>query len=1064
MTPCKQLEVLKKERVDVQNSVNQLARECEHEKYGKFINKYFSPEKNTVKDLINCVYTIHKKNPHYELSLKQFIDMFPRDSPVESTNFKRQHVFEHICRFLLQFNFDEGEFGNPKKFYQSLERFNRNTSVPLTNSEMLNEKINTGSSAQSVDIFFEISNKKPPPQWACMNTIEKRKGYVAEEEEETMFILIQCKYYETEKSDISKYDVPKMLSRANILQQHIGTNYRVALMVNDKDALGIKFKRSRFSYVLDTEKDVYGVNQIDEWFKRMLQKAILYDTFDDFINMPVPKKHPLKLRFHQEWFINITYSNLKKNKKYVWGAVPRSGKSYMIGGMIARRQKTSILILGAKSETEKQFQDVFTHHSDFDNFKIVGTRIIQNQESSSPTIYIWSQEYLKDKILKGRRGDVPVFKQAFTERTICEELFNTENISIDIYFDEIHNGGSTDKSRTIIDALLNSGRHIDIGLFVMSTATFMKPTIAYDKMVFDEKPPLTIEWTYEDVQLMKTISQPHSLETFLSTKPKDSITKLLARYEMLYGNSYLQVLEEDYSRSPELVIIQPSIAIDSSISTILKNAFTLECTAFNYANQTEINDLNKIFSQYAQIRDILKVIAGEYETKSRKWKLTPNTMYGYLKYKMKYAIDNPHTELWYLPVSNLYLSDCKDIAKLNSKYLKKHNGLDADGEKTSIPHVEPITRGLAVALMEHPYFKEKCCVLIVHEDYSLFQSAGQMIDCISAYSSKTSDMTTFIKEKEFEAYKSQKSLIILAAHKLRLGVSLPCADIAFNFDNVKSVDTNYQTMFRVLTERPAKKYGFYIDFNLDRAIDFIYEYGAIYNNKNSPTVDDDVYALQHLLLQFNYNGLNLMQNDKYNKMYAILVDKMSLNRKGYIERMSNITNMSKMIEDILITTGKINEYSELYELIKGSLTASSKKQVRVVIKDGIKGERMIISDDMEEKGTVNNEINKAKLISKFLPVLPPLFALFAYFDCTTFDDCLNSAIRQTGTLKDALCDCMNEYNNPLVCYFESSAKVKQILQITKSLLKDNLQIHSRLKLSFESIREKHLHTDIIEHI
>ena len=34
-----------------------------------------------------------------------------------------------------------------------------------------------------------------------------------------------------------------------------------------------------------------------------------------------------------------------------------------------------------------------------------------------------------------------------------------------------------------------------------------------------------------------------------------------------------------------------------------------------------------------------------------------------------------------------------------------------------------------------------------------------------------------------------------------MSVSLPCADIALNFENIKSVDSNYQTMFQVLTER-----------------------------------------------------------------------------------------------------------------------------------------------------------------------------------------------------------------------------------------------------------------------
>ena len=49
---------------------------------------------------------------------------------------------------------------------------------------------------------------------------------------------------------------------------------------------------------------------------------------------------------------------------------------------------------------------------------------------------------------------------------------------IDLFFDEIHKGGSTNSSENILYAFINAGVKIDI--FVMVTATFAKPNLRYN--------------------------------------------------------------------------------------------------------------------------------------------------------------------------------------------------------------------------------------------------------------------------------------------------------------------------------------------------------------------------------------------------------------------------------------------------------------------------------------------------------------------------------------------------------------------------------------------------------
>ena len=96
---------------------------CNNETY-KDIYKYFKPGKARNRDLLIALQEFYKtkktEDINFTLSLNQFIHMFPRDTALKDNNFKRQHIFEQICRLLLFFNYDNGIFGNTKEFYPKL--------------------------------------------------------------------------------------------------------------------------------------------------------------------------------------------------------------------------------------------------------------------------------------------------------------------------------------------------------------------------------------------------------------------------------------------------------------------------------------------------------------------------------------------------------------------------------------------------------------------------------------------------------------------------------------------------------------------------------------------------------------------------------------------------------------------------------------------------------------------------------------------------------------------------------------------------------------------------------
>ena len=63
----------------------------------------------------------------------------------------------------------------------------------------------------------------------------------------------------------------------------------------------------------------------------------------------------------------------------------------------------------------------------------------------------------------------------------------------------------------------------------------------------------------------------------------------------------------------------------------------------------------------------------------------------------------------------LYDNDdyCRSYVCSSEKVEKDKNYDEEDEEKTGLPNIEPLTRGLAFLLMEDSYFKEKYNVLIL---------------------------------------------------------------------------------------------------------------------------------------------------------------------------------------------------------------------------------------------------------------------------------------------------------------------------------------------------------------
>ena len=195
------------------------------------------------------------------------------------------------------------------------------------------------------------------------------------------------------------------------------------------------------------------------------------------------------------------------------------------------------------------------------------------------------------------------------------------------------------------------------------------------------------------------------------------------------------------------------------------------------------------------------------------------------------------------------------------------------------------------------------------------------------------DVKKCIKEQEMCAFSRNKSLIILTGARLRLGISLPCCDIAIHMDPIENVDTIYQSMFRVLTGYEGKKRGFFVDLLKERLIKFVYQYDNYTNKLNKKRVDlkKQKQNIKQRLVSWNFNGINNFEDDSKNcgKIYSKLSNSFSLNdNKKFYENVENYqqnTNVKRVLEFIPISQLK-NIYKNLEDIIDLKEKKSKKKK------------------------------------------------------------------------------------------------------------------------------------------
>ena len=795
---------------------------------------------------------------------------------IDNNKSKQGFIYELLWDICIKFNItkftnENTEHGGNINIKDKSDFTNIEDKIYLNN--YLNKPYRSGNSGGYSDITFRTREKKTDTQYDLN--------------------LISVKYIDNK--NIKKYDIQNLCTlirdRENELIDKPGYNYnkyksiRVILFVkNKKKFKKIKYNKSSdilIKYISPNGKyeNVYDLSDLEDYYLRLYKILEFYNFLNDEDNLKSFKDNYLKIkdkvlkpfmpRFHQQLFIDTICKNINNNtdsneKKVLIGALPRSGKTYIMAGIILKdvikhnnkkdnSYNNYIIITPAPKETLPQYEDAFNNHIDFKENNIV-VRNINNklsynkQNNGNHNVYIVSKQtlgYNDEDDKKINEDDI--------RKKIKKFFGNNDIIFKCMFFDEAHFGMTTKIARNIFNEL-DIFKH---SFKIYVTATYNKPKNEYDISKI-------LNWGLEDIRFIKKYNSSDNadiIEYFSKRFDKDIVKNIINKY------NNIERIKKDYNHFPEPFLItsvwdkqfldkQKKLIDGTNFGFDMDKLFTYLADGITFENEWELKELFEYYLGYPIKKRKFNDRFFEFKeiTKDNKSKLQAieDTFKAILDKKSKYTITQSDKDFYeYLKTNcnNIYYEKDNKYYKPISKYKESdrdYNDIGFIKKRGIIPRIRDVCinecrtlqhikhktsqiwflpggtpgRLLDNVIFSLIYFLEKYFskffnshkFFICREDKEIKQNSkniGKYDDFKAKYEkniiiqdSKTDDIKEQIKKEEdiIKKYDKYKGLIILTGNKLKLGVSLPNVDIVTLFTNSMSSDTIFQMLFRSMTE------------------------------------------------------------------------------------------------------------------------------------------------------------------------------------------------------------------------------------------------------------------------
>jgi len=876
----------------------------------------------------------------------------------------------------------------------------------------LRKKVRSGNSGGYSDITF-------------LNQHFDDKGNKTGDEE---LYFISVKYFIEEKQ-ISEYDIGKICS---LIRQHEKKNRIIKLYIfvkNKKNAID-KFKKQHSSSNIlikyinpeGNYEHIYDINDLQESFFKLKKVLEQYDYLQSSINIQDFQSNYLNVlkdvfipRFHQELFIlKINKLIENKEKNILVGAIPRSGKSYIMAGTILEYVRSQeklhpgkkvkfLLMTPSPNDTFGEYENIFNKYIEFDKLGIdvvtykdgVNSRTVCKNKDKHCVIIIskqklgWSAGSNSEKILAKDNEDITDEYVDYEDKTDEEENDEDkteeddleENDSdvktikkriiklfdaipdIDIMFlDEAHFGMSTKNAQQIVKVLDNA---ISNTIKIYVTATYNKPLQAYGV-----KAECKITWDMNDIHIMQKINKETIKDnSILKQFGSDIYVKALEYFGDKTGISLIDKFKKDYAIFPkpylitsiwdkEFLNVEKLKIGDTDFAWDMNKLFATKGNSDNLENEEQMKEMMRYYFGYPDKNE-------EYDKQSfyRIRGILPRIRNICLNKCRTLQPQHKTTQLWFLPLGN---------GKIKNKIKALINLLTNANEFNDVKR-------------NYHFF-----IAVDIEDKT---KKGRNVNGVT-YMGNPRNIKNDIEncEKEMKEGTIKKdNLIILAGQRLQLGISLRNVDIVTLWNSTSSADAIFQMLFRSMTEvdvppcKPyeycdGKKFGFMVDMNPQRALTNISLFDSNISKKDANDIQNyrqitDLINIDEDVLFDKYGddekGRNDFVKDLFNKLYS------SWN--------INVENTRKIISNFSFDMTKLEALKKAFEKINIDKNKKTKdiideKDDDEMIDPGKKKEKTgqtkkKYKNDVKEK-EINLTETASELISEFISLLN-IFTLYA---------------------------------------------------------------------------------------
>ena len=838
-------------------------------------------------------------------SVKDVIEKFNiKYDNIENGKSKQGYIYERLWDICIKFGLVKNII--PFNTNNKLKHINGNINkeiktLNITNFEetkdffntYLNENIISGNSGGYSDITF--ANDKN-------------------------LVISSAKYFEKTKS-INDYDIEKLCILFDTYKEnkiHNTLEIKVVLFIKDKKEFiqEVVNKVNKSSLIIlkyinpnGNYENVFDLKDLEVHFEELKKLLAIYNYFETQKDINDFKKEYLKSfkkifkpRFHQQLFIkqsidiiNKKSSGSNSSKKILIGAVPRSGKTFIMAGIILDYIKVNkiakgcnfIIITPVPSETIEQYEEVFNNYLEFEKYNIkthIITKLTKNITEYKETNNVFlisiqklnrnTDTSLKEKKLlsKNKSTEYKNEKKAdlitrikkinpnYPSLTTLKKagliaILKQTSAEIKDKIKKHRKGGAVNNDKIkeftkFINALKFDIIFIDEAHFAMTTIN-SKELINF----IDEKDTWKIYVTATYNKPIKRFVIPNNKKLFWNIRNTIELKRNAnMKDDKKKINKFKEIYEKDLKKRFKEKIINEVLLEDYNIDKL-----------------DDINKINVILNQYKHFPEpfLITTIWNKVETiykelnkaEDTNYSFDMNRLFALKKDKTDFENKEQLSELFYY-----YFGYPRKEISYNHQTFYKNYGI--------IPRIQRICNNNCRTLQKKhkttqlwflPFGTDQVLFDVIQSLISLLKTHFNYIFKRTIFLVAISDSKNGIEADNIKYNSDNKikeviknleetlnkeanydNLIILTGARLQLGISLPNVDIVVLFNSIKSGDALYQSMFRSMTEIdnnddciindfcPKKKYGFVVDLNPQRTLtitDYIVD-DILYDDKD----------------------------------------------------------------------------------------------------------------------------------------------------------------------------------------------------------------------------------------